>query len=44
MAETTIEWTSTRAADGAVHAGYSFNAWVGCQEVSVGPQGACERC
>ena len=44
MAETTIEWTSTRGPDGAVHSGYSFNAWVGCQEVSVGPQGACERC
>jgi protein gp37 len=44
MAATTIEWTSTVGTDSIVHGGYSFNAWLGCQEISVGPKGACERC
>jgi len=44
VAETSIEWTATTAQDGTVHGGYSFNAWVGCQKISVGPQGACENC
>lgn len=44
MAATKIEWTSTVGPDGRVHGGYSFNAWLGCQEISVGPKGACEHC
>lgn len=28
-----IEWTT-----------HSFNPWVGCTKISVGPQGACENC
>lgn len=34
MAENSkIEWTD-----------HTFNPWVGCTKISVGPQGACERC
>lgn len=34
MAEnSTIEWTD-----------HTFNPWIGCTKVSVGPKGACEKC
>lgn len=40
MAETTISWTATTLPDGRTLPGYSFNPWVGCQEVSP----ACDGC
>ena len=40
MAETKIEWTATRNADGTVTPGFSFNPWLGCTKVSQG----CVHC
>lgn len=37
---TTIEWTTTRAGDGTVYPGYTFNPWTGCLKVSP----ACQHC
>lgn len=40
MAETTIEWTATRRADGTSAPGFTFNPWRGCTRVSAG----CVNC
>jgi len=41
MAENTkIIWTGTRLEDGTIEAGYTFNAWIGCEKVSA----ACLNC
>lgn len=40
MAETTIEWTATPGPDGTLHAGFTFNPFVGCTKVSP----ACDHC
>ena len=40
MAQTAIEWTATRLADGTVLPGYTFNGWEGCQKVGPG----CDNC
>ncbi len=40
MAETTIEWTGTRLADGTMLPGFTFNPWIGCEKVSD----ACKFC
>lgn len=40
MAETRIEWTATRLADGTTLPGYTFNPWEGCQKVGPG----CDHC
>lgn len=40
MPETTIEWTTTRASDGTLLPGFTFNPWTGCQKVSH----ACDNC
>lgn len=40
MGKTKIEWTATQNPDGSLTAGFSWNAWVGCAEVSPG----CSRC
>jgi len=40
MAETTIEWTSGRRADGSVVPGFTFNPWEGCEKISP----ACANC
>lgn len=40
MTETTIEWTRGPGGE----QGYTFNPWVGCTKISVGPQGACVNC
>ncbi len=40
MGDTTIEWTATRAPDGTLLGGFTFNAWIGCEKVSPG----CKHC
>lgn len=40
MAETSIQWTATRRADGTMAPGYTFNPWIGCAKVSPG----CKHC
>lgn len=40
MAETTIEWTNRRNADGSTVPGFTFNPWIGCEKVSP----ACDNC
>ena len=40
MAETTIESTATPLPDGTLSPGFTFNPWIGCQEVSP----ACDNC
>lgn len=40
MAETKIEWTARRNADGSTVPGYTFNSWIGCTKVSE----ACRHC
>lgn len=40
MAQTTIEWTSGRRADGSAVPGFTFNPWEGCEKISP----ACANC
>jgi protein gp37 len=40
MAETKIQWTAWRDAQGNFQPGYTFNPWIGCTEVSP----ACDHC
>lgn len=40
MAETTIQWTATPGPDGVLRKGFTFNPWIGCEEVS--PE--CDNC
>lgn len=47
MAQTTIEWTSQRLADGRIVAGYTLNGWSGCTKVilpSGKPDAQCVFC
>jgi protein gp37 len=40
MAKTNILWAGRPLSDGTIEPGYSFNPWIGCQEVSIG----CREC
>lgn len=40
MSTTTIEWTGWKTPMGEVRPGYTFNPWIGCEEISPG----CDNC